>query len=312
MSQRAYPQFIVFGALRSGTTLFRLMLGAHPEIGDVGEADYLFDYLHRNSHGRGWRYDIDQLKMDRLFQSRGLDVVDSTDRKGVTDAFLDQLNSRCPGHFGFVIHRNVDKAATLFPGTRFIHIIRDPRDVAVSCINMGWAGNTYFGVDFWIDTERNWDETQPRLQSVLEIRYRDLVSDPHTQLQRACKFLGISFCPKMLDYPATSTYGPPDPSAIQRWKSNLSRRAVELVEVKAGPLMLKRGYELSGYHPDPPGIVEKGCLYLNDKARKWKFAVSRYGVLVFLLGKLMRLLPIPPLHATIRARMNEHDTRHLR
>jgi len=38
------PPVFVFGALRSGTTVFRLMLDAHGEIRNPGEADYLVDY----------------------------------------------------------------------------------------------------------------------------------------------------------------------------------------------------------------------------------------------------------------------------
>ena len=46
----------VYGALRSGTTLFRLMLEAHPALSNAGEADFLFDFLSPDqNHATGWR-----------------------------------------------------------------------------------------------------------------------------------------------------------------------------------------------------------------------------------------------------------------
>ena len=54
----------VYGGLRSGTTVFRLMLNAHPELSNPGEVDHLFDHIHR-APGGGWRYDLDALSLDR-------------------------------------------------------------------------------------------------------------------------------------------------------------------------------------------------------------------------------------------------------
>ena len=56
----------VYGALRSGTTLFRLMLQAAPSISNPGEADFLFDYIAPNPGG-GWQYDRASLSEDRMF-----------------------------------------------------------------------------------------------------------------------------------------------------------------------------------------------------------------------------------------------------
>jgi hypothetical protein len=57
----------VYGALRFGTTVFRLMLDAHPQIANPGEMDFLFDYLYPDhTHSTGWRYDLDGLKLDRI------------------------------------------------------------------------------------------------------------------------------------------------------------------------------------------------------------------------------------------------------
>ena len=42
---------LVFGALRSGTTLLRLMLKAHSGVQSLGEADFLFDHIEKAADG---------------------------------------------------------------------------------------------------------------------------------------------------------------------------------------------------------------------------------------------------------------------
>jgi hypothetical protein len=58
------------------------------------------------------------------------------------------------------VHRHYDRLLRLWPEARFIHLVRDPRDVASSCIGMGWAGNVWTGVTRWIEAERLWDEVR--------------------------------------------------------------------------------------------------------------------------------------------------------
>jgi hypothetical protein len=47
---KARPVFI-FGSMRAGTTVFRLMLNANDAISNPGEVDFLFDHLARDASG---------------------------------------------------------------------------------------------------------------------------------------------------------------------------------------------------------------------------------------------------------------------
>ena len=61
----------VYGALRSGTTAFRLMLDAHPLTVNPGEFDFLFDYLHADDTcPDGWRLDTDALSVLIAFSTQ--------------------------------------------------------------------------------------------------------------------------------------------------------------------------------------------------------------------------------------------------
>jgi hypothetical protein len=72
-------------------------------------------------------------------------------------------------------------------------MLRDPRDVGRSSIGMGWAGNSYYGIDHWLFSEREWDEAAPDLRptNVMELRYEALFHDIDPELHRVCAFIGV-------------------------------------------------------------------------------------------------------------------------
>jgi sulfotransferase family protein len=304
--------FFLFGALRSGTTVFRLMLRSHEQINAPGETDFVFDFLARNPKTGGWTCDLDNLRLDRRFQSQNLRILNSEDGKEIVQDLVVQLSERAQGQLCLCIHRHADRAAALFPHYKVIHIVRDPRDVASSCIGMGWAGNTYFGINPWIETETNWDLFKSRFDAnnIFELRFEDLIVDPKAQLMRVCHFLELPFSPAMLSYSRHSTYAPPDPSAAQRWKTTLAPRSVALVEVRAEALLLKRGYALSGNSLDPPRLGEKLALICGNKFYKWKFGMQYYGTITFFLEKITSKF-VKPLSHLFRQKMNEIERQKL-
>ncbi|MEM9735225.1 MAG: hypothetical protein AAF908_01295 [Pseudomonadota bacterium] len=100
---------------------------------------------------------------DRIF--RGFDLALPAEEPGdaaVRDLAA-QLCTKPESVTVLMLHRHLDRALQIFPGTPVVHMLRDPRDVARSCIGMGWAGDVYHGVDGWIDTERGWDRAAPLL-----------------------------------------------------------------------------------------------------------------------------------------------------
>jgi hypothetical protein len=145
----------------------------------------------------------------------------------------------------------------------------------------------------------------------LTLKFEDLIAHPQEQLQRVCSFLGISFSPRMLGYSTSSTYAPPDPAAIERWRRKLDPRSIALVELKTCALLLERGYKLSGYPLNPPGLFERAKLACGNKIYKWKFAWRRYGYFNFVMEKLTRKL-LKSFHPAFGRRMKKIDKLHLK
>ena len=310
---RADPVF-VYGALRSGTTVFRLMLDAHPGLSNCGEVDFLLDYLERDpTRPDGWRYRRQAMQDDRIFKAKALDLDPALDGLALFDAMIDQLASRSPGLLTLNIHRHIDRLLEILPEVRLIHLLRDPRDVARSSIGMGWAGTLYHGVDHWMKTEAAWDRVAPQLDpaQVCTLRYEDLFRNVDHELARVCEFLGVAPDPAMLRYHENTTYEPPDPALVEQWRRKSTPAEIALVEGKARALMTARGYEPTG-PGTTPGPLQALRLWIANKRAIWRTGIERYGAGLWLAAKVSHRLRLTRLHRRLRARIDEKALRYLK
>ena len=305
----------VYGALRSGTTLFRLMLEAHGGIASPGEADFLFDDIAPDpGHPTGWRYDLARLAAGRIFRDKRLDIPVGQDGLDLLASLLAQFEARTPGRVVTLnLHRHLDRLLAVLPGARLIHILRDPRDVARSSIGMGWAGTLYHGVDHWIATEAAWDRQIPGLApgQAFELSYETLFSDVEAALRRVTAFLGLPYDSAMLDYHRSTTYGPPDASLVNQWRRLARRADLAPMEAKAAGLMARRGYDPSGPLA-PPGALTRGRLALKNRAGIWLFGIGRFGAALYIGEKLTRWLRLSAWHRRLRDRKAAIALRHLK
>jgi hypothetical protein len=304
MSDTAAPIF-VFGALRSGTTLFRLMLDAHEGIANPGEFDFLARFLSKGADG-AWRYDKDGLRMDRVFVAQGMTLPDRLDGPELLAHFIDEIRAKGEGAFTINLHTGLDKLVKIMPDLRAIHMLRDPRDVARSSIGMGWAGTLFHGVAHWIETEQAWDRVAARIapEHALELRYETLLQDLEGELRRVCGFIGVPFSPAMLNYHENSSYDRPDPRLIEQWRRKIAPGDLALIEGRVGPLLAARGYAPSGAAPRVPGAAEAAALTLRNAVGRYRFAVGRFGFWLATAERTAARLGLPGPKKAVRARMN--------
>lgn len=303
----------ICGALRSGTTLLRLMIEGHPRLSNPGEMDFLFEPPPRRNGAYDMKAYEAEVSRNRVFAGQKLRIVSGLDYEEQIRDFIRQL--RKPGkRLTINIHRHFDRIPSIFPQARFVHLLRDPRDAAKSAIGMGWAGNVYHGVDHWINSERSFaalEEKTPR-QRIFRIKNEDLVRDPRKILSELCGFLGVAYDNAMLDYPLRSTYGPPDPKLVEQWRDSLSAREIGLVEGKTAQMLAERGYSLSGAKLLKPGRLEKTGLRIANSLGRWQFSAKRYGFLIAILGLVSPRLKIRWLENYVRSKRAASDLRHLK
>lgn len=191
--------------------------------------------------------------------------------------------------------------------------MRDPRDVALSSIGMGWASSVYYGVDHWLDSERSWDGAirSVAADQIFTLKYESLFTDTEQQLRQVCQFLGLAFEEAMLRYHESTSYGPPSAKSIERWRGKISGHEVALLEGKAADLMAARGYDLSGT-PAVPGPVEKRSLWWQNKRGIWAFGSRKFGPSLFWGEKLSRWLKLRRLNRKLLFRMHAIEVRNLK
>lgn len=304
----ASPPVFVYGALRSGTTMFRLMLNSHPHITNPGEVDFLFDHLRPDpGHRTGWRYDRQALAAGRIFRAHRLRLDEGLDGLDLLGDMIAQLQDRHPGSvLTMNLHRHAALMSELLPRAKVIHMLRDPRDVARSCIGMGWAGTGYHGVSPWIETEKDWDRAAARIDPalVLTLPFELLMSDLDTQLGRVCEFLDLPMHPDMLRYHERSSYSAPDAGISQQWRRKASPAEVALIEGRCADLMARRGYPPE-IGPRQPGRVERIGLGVENRVNRWRFNIRRFGLPLFLANHLSRLPGLGPWRLKVRSRMEQ-------
>ena len=125
MSFPERPTFLL-GAARSGTSILSQMLGMHPDITYFGENDFI------------WRYGHAFRSSDVITPEEATPQIKAYIRSQLLERFSqlegDYLLEKTPGNCF-----RVPFVLEIFPDARFIHIIRDGRDVVFSAADI-WAG----------------------------------------------------------------------------------------------------------------------------------------------------------------------------
>lgn len=257
--------FIV-GAPRSGTTLLRLMLDAHPWIAIPAETHFYEAVLGVDPRSDDWvgavvaamvgSYAWGDYGMDAGAFERAVRAASPTEPAGVLRTFYHAYAARFgkPG-WGDKFPGNtllIRGIAGLLPEARFIHIIRDGRDVAASLREMWFRPGDSFEscIAYWAKFVRAARREAADGIPYLEVRYEALVQDPQAELRRICAFLEIPYDPSMLTYHQTAprrlsemgswnffgrfiprevllgihtkTHQPPATDRIGRWKAEMS------------------------------------------------------------------------------------------
>lgn len=307
---------IIVGALRSGTTLLRLLLDHHPSIRCFAEFEELTRYLGDDGFPTAEEY-RERLKTDRHARLKALPFDDSGGYVRAARAFVDEAYRRHGDGrpvFGFTVHSMIHRLPEIFPHARFLHIVRDPRDVARSAIGMGWVGTVYHGAEYWKSAEENWSRLRERFPSVsvYELTYEDLVRAPEETLSGVLDFLGLEFMSEMLEIGARTTYEAPDPKYAQAWRRKLSRREIELVELQVGELMELRGYERMRPVADGPSLWERAVLAFNNREARVRFNINRFGPRLYLRWITSQRLPFGRLREATQLEINEIENAHVR
>jgi hypothetical protein len=270
--------FIV-GCWRSGTTLLRLMLDSNPDLAIPNESHFIPQlsarWLHASPTQAPWEAFAEDLVSNDWFSTWGLSENDV--RRSLSDVgpgsfpeamrciFALYARERGKTRYGDKTPSYIQcmpRLAALFPEGRFIHIVRDGRDVALSIMELGFGAETLDRAALeWAHRVRRGRRAGRRLgrERYLEVRYETLVDAPTNVLLGICEFLDLPFSPDMLRYFDRADdalrglnerrrrfhrhlYSPPS-ARLRDWRQQMHREQVVVFEALAGDVLEEFGYE---------------------------------------------------------------------
>jgi len=311
------PIFLV-GAERSGTALLRMMLDHHPKIAFSSGFDYSVSHLDAKGNFPLLRDYYRWLKTDKDFLMEQPKIDRELTYPELVNSFLQQFRATADKPIvGAVVHRNFDRLLQLWPQARFIHIVRDGRDVSRSCISMGWAGDGWHGAARWLQAERLWDalKSQVPQHRRLEVRFEDLILHNAETLDTICQFIGDSsdipsvlrYQPEMMDYANGTAYRLPDATLVNQWHRKGSKREIQLIEARIAPLLVERGYVLSGLPHLRVSRTGQIGLKLQNKCGMLIRRAQRYGLPLASADLIARRLGLTRVSDRIRRQINLID-----
>lgn len=301
--------FFIIGAGRSGTTLLRLILAGHsrlhippetwfveplvrklPLTGALGPADIECAVSIMTQDYRWPDMEISAADLSRwateLENPTLVSIINLVYRYHLERTGKQRFGDKTPIYFNIV-----PELLTLYPEAKFIHLIRDGRDVAVSCIDVDWDR-------YYERTSFEWTRAMAKRREylnssfasrILDVHYEHLVEDLEGTVRHICAFLGEDFEQGMLEWQHLTTLVPArerhihaklnqpvTSDAIATWRRKLS--APECFAIEA---CLHRDLQQLGY---PLKFAGKG----------WRPLLQIAGALLYtsapLLGRTVRYL----------------------
>jgi hypothetical protein len=264
------------------------IFSAHPELTVAHESQFV-PRLAKRPYLRDGRFDSDMfvrdLRRSANFVRLSVDV----------DALRDDLAANPPASYpdavrrvfrlyahargktrygdktpGYVLH--MEQLADLFPEARFVHVVRDGRDVALSYLETRFGPRTLPEAALYWRRRVLVGRHSGRLlgpERYRELRYEELVDDPESVVRGLCDFLGVEFSEEMLRYHVSGgqlrseTADPtahrhlslPPTAGLRDWRVQMSAQDVTVFETLAGNTLETFGYERSELRPSLKTMV---------------------------------------------------------
>jgi len=284
------PYVFIVGCPRSGTTLLQRMVDAHPEIAVVFETHWIPRWFEKRrgltpegyvtpklvgrllenrrfKHLKIGREDLERLISPSEPVPYASFVTDIFDLHGEV-AGKHLVGDKTPAYV-----RSVPTLHELWPETKFVHLIRDGRDVFLSLKNWSKTGSAAGRFATWAEdpaaTTALWWKWNVRLGQedgnplgpdlYHEVRYEELVSEPAKACEALCSFLGLPYDEAMLLFHEGRERTDPDLDAkkawrpvtagLRVWESEMSAEEVERFEAAGGDLLDELGYPRTIPHP---------------------------------------------------------------
>jgi hypothetical protein len=275
------PYVFLVGCARSGTTLLHRIVDAHPQIAITPEIHWVANFkryddvrqpvvnrqtlmsLIEEKRFAHLQVDSDDFKK-LLAPGENISYADLLTR--IFELFRTKTGKPLVGNKTPTYVLRINTLHQIWPQARFVHLIRDGRDVCLSVMNWKKGGRIVGRHSTWtqdsVSTVALWwkqkvrlgQEAGKRLPQGLyhEIRYESLMADPETECRSLCEFLQLPFSDEMLRFHEGRTRQQsnlgskrswlPITPGLRDWRSQMPFEDIERFEAAAGDLLEELGY----------------------------------------------------------------------
>ncbi|PNQ73292.1 hypothetical protein C1T31_07165 [Hanstruepera neustonica] len=286
-----YQNLFIIGSPRSGTSMFRMMLSSHESIVVPPECGFIQwwyekykDWNKSSSQSERMLNDfLTDLKTSKKIETWGLDFkalkLLIIEESPVSYSQLMNMvilqyafqNGKKPSVLGDKNNYYIDYLRFLkqtYPNAKFLVIIRDPRDVVCSYLNVNSLQTSSEYKPKFPNTIKemslDWYSKNMKIAEFLEsinpstykiVKYEDLLSQPELELEKCTNLLDLEFEYSMMDFYKNNM----EPSELLDWKKKtnqqldknntqkylkqLTQSEIEEIVSVSGELMEKFGYE---------------------------------------------------------------------
>jgi hypothetical protein len=308
------PPLLILGVRRSGTTLLRVILDRNPELAVPDESYFVPQLAHRHGSRPDVESFLDDVRRLSTLREWGISAADVRERvrAGMTlgelvgavyEAYAAKQGKARWGDKTPMYMQHLDLLERLFPASRYVHLIRDGRDAALSFLSMpaGVVTESWHHPRNVADFACQW-RTEVEAARALgrrvgrryhEVRYEQLVAEPDAEVRAICAFAELPFEREMLDYagnvdlsakPHQQSLSKPPTAGLRDWRQSMSAEESRSYEEIAGDVLSSLGYERR--HPELAaptarrrarlaryralGAAWRGAAYVTQRSPLWR------------------------------------------
>jgi hypothetical protein len=270
------PVFFIGGLPRSGTTWLQQLIDAHPEVVCLGESQFmsaLSGQIGRVVANHGERRGEDAAiwaPSSRGFQRNG---VIRLLRAAYIELIRANVGNRDLSAVRMIGEKtpenivNLPRIYTLFPDAKFIHVMRDGRDGAISAWSrfrpklppeMSWEEYIGWYAKEWVSRNRTGIENCNPEASIL-VQYETMHRNTFEEATRIFGFLSVSTDPDLVNEAVSKAsfetlsggrrQGQIDPKShyrrgeVEGWRTEFDEKALAAFETVAGDALTEWGYQ---------------------------------------------------------------------
>jgi protein-tyrosine sulfotransferase len=297
---RNMPLIFVGGVPRSGTTLMRAMLDAHPDIRCGEETRIIPRLIYMRNQWISSKREGERLKNAGMSD----DIIDSAVGAFILEVIVKHgkpaphLCNKDP-----LVLRYTTYMKTVFPSGKFILMLRDGRAVVHSIITRK-VTITGFNLESYKDCLTRWSSIIEHMyaqcievgpETCMPVYYEQLVLHPEKQMKSILSFLNISFNDAVLHHEkfigdeislskversSDQVIKPVNLEALTSWVGKIPQDVLDQMDTIA-PMLRRLGYDPVANPPkygDADAKIKENTFHIQGNREYWKNLAQKYSI----------------------------------